>query len=439
MPTTIIPIGTAFTLTVNIVYATGARSSLYTKSGAGTIEWSNDNSTWTAAVLDDNGSFFTSALFLRSTGADSVIVGKQLAKGGGGSNITLGMLSVPVFEYPIQPQSNVGAAPAYANLTINTADDRIACIFRATKAGQIRTIYFRTGTVTTGATVDVRVETVSLATGDPSGSLWAANTNGACVIAGTDDDVTKSATLTANATVAVGDLVAIVIVNPAGSPGNLVLQTVGYFQGVGLPYHDFFDGATWAKGNASPTTLVMALEYSDGSSCNIPGIHGVGPLTTTTFASGSTPDTIGARFRLPVGVRVIGARVWANLTADATLRLVTAAYNQAGGTGILASMLMDTTVKRAANPYLFPVIFGAEVELTANTYYRLIIEPGASNVSIYDMAAPTLNTLDSFGSQEFHLTTAKDPTGDVSWTNFNSGTFRAPYMGLMINGVVGEV
>ena len=347
----------------------------------------------------------------------------------------MSMVTVPQFEYPFQPQAAVSTAPAYANLTINTADDRVAVIFRVTKAGSIRTIYFRTGTVTTGATLDIRLETVDLGTGDPTGTLFGTNTNGACVVANGDDDVVKSATLTADAVVAIGDLIALVIDNPDVSPGNMVLQTVGYYQGIGLPYHDFFDGATWAKGNSSPTTLVCGFEFSDGSFMNVPGIHLAGSITTHTFSSSSTPDVVGARFKLPYTCRVIGARVWSALTADMNLRLVTTAYNQGGGTGILATMLMDTTVKRAASVYDFPIIFNGEVTLTKDTYYRLIAEPGASNISVYDMGVPSLAALDSFCSQDFHLTTAKDPTGDGSWTNFNSGTFRAPYMGLIINGI----
>lgn len=60
----------------DIVYANPVRPVNFTKSGAGAVEWSNDNSAWTAVVLDDNSNFTTSALFLRSTGGTSLVVGR---------------------------------------------------------------------------------------------------------------------------------------------------------------------------------------------------------------------------------------------------------------------------------------------------------------------------------------------------------------------------
>jgi len=52
-----------------------------------------------------------------------------------------------------------------------------------------------------------------------------------------------------------------------------------------------------------------------------------------------------------------------------------------------------------------------------------------------DWNLPSLAAMDAHaGGRLFHLTTAKDPTGDGDWTNYNSGTFRKFFGGLVLDG-----
>jgi hypothetical protein len=57
-----------------------------------------------------------------------------------------------------------GATFDYVTLSVS---DKCAYVFRAPKSGTISKVGFRTGTVGTGGTVDVRLETVSATDGNP--------------------------------------------------------------------------------------------------------------------------------------------------------------------------------------------------------------------------------------------------------------------------------
>ena len=55
------------------------------------------------------------------------------------------------------------------NTTMDGASEALWYVFQAPQTGSIRKLGFHTATVTTGCTVDARVETVSAANGQPSG------------------------------------------------------------------------------------------------------------------------------------------------------------------------------------------------------------------------------------------------------------------------------
>jgi hypothetical protein len=76
---TLLSAGQTYTLTQNTVYALPAkvvRGSVYTSGG--TINVSVDNSHFQAITLDANKEFVTASVFIKSTGADSVVSLKGL-------------------------------------------------------------------------------------------------------------------------------------------------------------------------------------------------------------------------------------------------------------------------------------------------------------------------------------------------------------------------
>lgn len=82
------------------------------------------------------------------------------------------------YPFPAPPLTAAGA-PSLGNYLLDANGEKAALVFAATAAKAIRKIHFRTGTVTTGDTVDCRVETVdTAANGDPTGTLHTTNSNG---------------------------------------------------------------------------------------------------------------------------------------------------------------------------------------------------------------------------------------------------------------------
>lgn len=347
----------------------------------------------------------------------------------------LGQISLP----PVIHAAASGSITRTFVATVTNAAGKVGMILRAPKAGDIRKIGWGTRTVTTGATIDVRVETVS--SGFPSGSLHAANTNGAQVVANGDDNVEFLTSLTADATVTRGQEIALVWAN--ASPGSLQMisglltMTSTLHQ---YPYVAVHNGTSWSA-NVSGIFPQVLLEYSDGSYAPVEGVIPNGVINATAFNTGSTPDSWGWRFRFPFGMSVRGVWFVADLDNASVVKLVSTAYNQGAGTGILASDTPVLVSRGSAGMGTYYIPFSSSVELDPATYYRLLIEPtGGSSITFPDISVTTAAQLDAFvGGADCHTTSAKDPTGDGDWTNYNSGTFRAPpFMGLLLDGFFDE-
>ena len=155
MPTTLIPIGIAFTLVENTVYAVPAKACLFTTAGPGDIEVSNDGSTWFAITPDANANFQTSATFIRSVNDDSVINAKPYTAmfGGGGSG------SAGVFGPPVSVVGNLALWNDTTGTLISDSGTTIAAIQAAAKLGRCLTFTFNGGgsVLATGIAGDIYV------------------------------------------------------------------------------------------------------------------------------------------------------------------------------------------------------------------------------------------------------------------------------------------
>lgn len=91
---------------------------------------------------------------------------------------------------------------------LDDPNERVSWIIRATKAGNLRKVGFRTGAVTLAVALNIRVETVTN-TGNPSTTLWATDTSGTVAVPAAN--TWYWVTLTADATLAIGSMFAVVI------------------------------------------------------------------------------------------------------------------------------------------------------------------------------------------------------------------------------------
>lgn len=326
------------------------------------------------------------------------------------------------FAYPNYFSDGIGA---YANdsTLLDAADEKFAGIFTIPKTGTISKLCFRTGIVTTGATVDVRLETVDLTTGAPTGTLVAAGANGAQVIADADDTVWFATTITTPVAVTKGDLVAIVIVNPAVSPGNLNITSSDCIF-ARFPYSANFT-TVWAKTTSGP---VMTVEYNDGSYEPIPGTLPASGVPGVTFNNTSTPDERALFFQLPVSVQVTG--VWLNMAATNGGNFDVVLYDSDGITP-LATIVWDEDTLQGASDGDVRRFFSNQVTLLANTNYRMSLKPStATNISLTHITVADVASMDALpGGSEMHLSTRTDAG---AWTET---TTTRPAISLLISGV----
>lgn len=322
----------------------------------------------------------------------------------------------------IQPTGNSSHAGSF--VTFDSVNDRLAWVGNSPITDSLTTVYFKMGaTVTTGSTVDVRIETVS--NGVPTGTLFGANTNVTVVVADTDDGVWKTATLTAAASINAGDEFAIVIVNSSGTPNmrfatfnivftGLVSRSPVCLQDTG--------GGTWAQAGVPfcwftkwTTNSVIFLPYL----CSIEQ-----DATLTAFNSGSAADEFALKIIPTFKCRVIGvsAPIFnVQAGADYTVSLWPAssttdgdALGQQAHDGELGS---STTTDGHAECY-----FPSPITLTAGTtYYMGLRADTANNISIVELTTPSSITDSMKAVSPLQSTTMVKATR--AWTAGSAGSW----------------
>ena len=296
----------------------------------------------------------------------------------------------------------------FNTLVIDAASEKVAGVFQACKTGTINKIGFGTGTVTTGADLDVRLETVSTTDGDPSGTLATANSNATQTVADTNDNTWFLTTLTAGHAATQGDVLAAVVVNDPTTPGNMQIRTGPATQlmgsvGIAFKVLDHFTTA-WTKQNDNHS---FYIEYDDATTCAV-GSMPIASQTETSFGTSSAADEIGNIFQFPFKADVCGAWVpveWNAADFDVIL------YDSDGSTA-LQTLVLDGNlgVNRVNNDYFSFFLFSGSSTLSANTNYRIVLKPTTtSTIAIDEFNVNSATIMDAFdGGQEVHKTSRAD-------------------------------
>lgn len=309
------------------------------------------------------------------------------------------------------------------DMLLDAIGESAAMIFRAPKAGVISKVGFLTGVVTTGGTVDVRLEGVATNNGDPDGSLISAGANADQIIGDGDDDTWFLTTLDTPPTVTRGQLIAAVIVNPVTAVMN-IRRFTNLVERTHFPYTDHFASSSWTKKTSTP---IFAVEYNDGSYAHIPGSWPIISAINTTWRVTDTPDERALRFKFPFGTRVSGFWI------DGSFGNRSITVNLYEGTTSLVAVLLDDdqAVDTPPSPGFFK--FDTDVELEPDVVYRLAIEPlgGAGGDYILREVQVENNAklAQMDGGTEFFLSTRVDAG---AWTDVDD---ERPMMGLILDGI----
>jgi hypothetical protein len=309
-------------------------------------------------------------------------------------------------------------------ITFDSATDRLAWVGRSPITDALETIYLRTTTVTTGCTVDVRIETV--VNGRPSGTLWGTNTNIAVVIADTDDNVWKTAALTAAASLNAGDEYAIVVVVSSGTPnlqfrgnpgGNTFWAISGHYP---LRLQDTGAG-TWANIGSA---LNWIAEFATAGVKHLVGLTPADTGTITAYNSGTAPDERALRFQVPFKCRIAGLRVMMfNIAAGADFSA--SLWDAAGDTDAealgQASMDGDFALSTTQDGYV-DLLFDAPVTLDiGTTYYAGVRADTANNIGLGQLShTGVTDAMLAFpaGSAQTYLSTREWTAGAAgAWTD----------------------
>lgn len=312
---------------------------------------------------------------------------------------------------------------------INGASDYCAGVFTAPLTGTITKLAFRTGSVTTGCTLDVRLETVDTSTGLPTGTLATTGANVSQVIANTDDNAFFIVDLGAGGSVTRSTHYGIVLDVLSGSPSALTFAAFadhGLFQD---PYP--IEYASPTATSPSGMSPCMAVYYDGVGWVPIAGFTPASEVWSQAFNSGSTPDTYGMRFALDVPRRVAGLWGWVDLDGDATLKL----YDTDAAT-VLASVSAYQNMPPLTTGFLGHYLFSSSIELAASSNYYLGIEATTgSNITVHgvEFANSDIRRASPFGSSACQLATCtQTPASTGDWTLTATSQI---FAGLLIDGL----
>jgi hypothetical protein len=306
---------------------------------------------------------------------------------------------------------------------MSASGHKCTLILRIPKTGNITTVGIRTGTVTTSDSLTVGLQTVDGDTGAPSGAAYGGMVAGVQAVVASN--IFYPVTLGTPASATGGGVAALVVSFTSYVAGNLYIAGVGTTDTHSFPYMDRYDGAAWTK---SVTPIIVTLMYDDGTVENIGPAAYASVLTGTLYNSGSNPDEVALKFRLPFPYRVKG--FWAVATAStAGADFDIILYDAADAVLASVSFDGDQVGTTGSGSNFVQVFFNTPQVCQANQWYRLALKPTtASNVRRSQLSVYSAAYMDALeGGQNFIMSTRVNAG---VWTD---STTDRPLMGLIID------
>lgn len=288
--------------------------------------------------------------------------------------MALALITPPVYLGP-----KIFRDTAATTATLDANGEYVAFILQAPKTGTIERVHFHATTVTAdGDGLRVRIETVVVTDGLPSGTLVGGSSE-VTIVTTTPNSWNRSGAGLA-AAVTKGDIIAVQLMSPAaGTTFNGIIRSsfsgyVGPTLSIGpnglFPY---IVNAVPTAAKAVPGGMVVALEYDDGTTPYIEAAIPASSIVSTGFNSTSTPDERGNLFQVPVPCRVVGV-YHQSLPGGTTQSYDLVIYN--GADVAIATVSRDADIiRQIAGGQSEVALFPTPVALSALTNYRLVMKP----------------------------------------------------------------
>lgn len=333
----------------------------------------------------------------------------------------MSLVNFGILRWP--PRQYINAAA----LALSAVGEQIALLCQAPQDMTITAVSTHVVGVTAAGNIEVRIETLSATAPNPSGSLWAANTNGTAAVSATG---ALEVNLTSGAVLTRGEKFAVVLSVPAASTLNATIRssTVFYQANMGFPFFTRFAGAAWAV--SSPASIIPKMNTGAYMPLYSLSLHCVGTAVATTFSSSTNPNHRGNKITVPVACRVAG--VWAAISAvtgDFALKVWDDSQNLLG-TISWDKDHGDFAATNAPEEFLFVTPFN----LTAGQTVRVAMVPTTtSSLAMQSISTASAAILSAhIGGSQCVRTTANDPASAGDWTD---NTAAQEGIGLLIDQI----
>jgi len=350
-----------------------------------------------------------------------------------------------MFAYPppVQEDNLFG----HQTSLMNANDEGVALVMQAphTLAGSVTITGVYAGItlvsgVSAGESCNLEMSVQTVGSGLPTGTEFTTGSTGSDSIDNTDkvSDKWYGADLGTAAAVDPGDIFALVcqMKNLSGTINVSAALPNGHL-GLGFPYGCQHTGL-WGK-LASGRMASMAAKLSDGTLlyCPVSYMHG-NNISTHVINNTDTGDHVGTRLQMPYDCKVAGGFIQSfNNGGNDWSAELWSGDSVVGSTGTIAGSLVGGS---GSDMYNFFFTQG-EVELTANTTYRLIITPESiSDVTAYTILMgaqgelPVLPKAMLWGGAEWYET-ASTNSAPTAASDFADDTSRKFPMGLWVTQV----
>lgn len=322
-------------------------------------------------------------------------------------------------DIPINPDwATASGAPSLTSTALDAAEEKLAAMFYVKGDVTFRKFGYTLGAVTTGDTLQVRLETVAMGNigAIPTDNLYCANSSATFVIASTDDNRYMETSDLAGDCQVVNSTVAVVIVRRGSFVGNITSMSTGRMDTAIILSSISTNGYQY-----SSITPNLSIFNSSGGLVNILGTFSISSITATSVNSGSTPNTIGNVFNFPFGVRVTGVSLNANY---ANVGFKVKLWDSDGAT-VLETIEVSTGLFRSVMKQ--SVRFSTYYDFASNESFRLTITPTTTtNMIFYRYGYDTTDIKNQnvqFGTY-IQETSGTNPTAEGDWTQRNLFTGR---------------
>lgn len=294
--------------------------------------------------------------------------------------------------------------------------DAVICC--ASRAMTISHVAFVPQAASGSAVAEIRIETVDATTGLPTGTLWGTNTNGT---SGTlAANTVELVALTASATIAKGDVFAVMVKYSSGTSFN-----PGRFSAVGtsgnLPY---VATSTGTPATATGTPRARAIGNSSTTFYPTQGL-----IPAKSIGGGAFNNTNSAkralRFKVPFKCRAVGISMYISTgTGDFNVAMLDDSGTDLGSTN---KAYDGNKLANAASPT--DLFFASGAILSPGVWYRASVEPSsATNVTFSTFVLPSAAYATGMpGGSNCHYATF----ASGSWTD--TATDQVPILDILLD------